>query len=115
VKILSIVTFDRTAPHPHEDPDTPQRMAALINEMRAKGVLLDTGGRAGEMLEMQITRKNGDLSVTDGPFAESKEIVGGYAVLDVKDRNEAIAWTDRFLSLLGSGKCYLHEVFAPPE
>lgn len=115
MKVLSIVTFDRSAPHPHESPDTPARMAALIAEMREKGVLLDTGGRANEMLEMQITRKNGGLAVTDGPFAETKEVVGGYALLEVKDRDDAIAWTDRFLSLLGSGTCYLHEVARPPE
>lgn len=115
MRILSIVTFDRQTPHPHEDSDTPARMAALIQEMREKGVLIDTGGRAGQMLEMRVSRKDGSLAVTDGPFAESKDIVGGYAVLEVEDRNEAIAWTDRFLSLLGSGTCYLHEVFQPPE
>jgi hypothetical protein len=115
VKVLSIVTLDRNAPHTHENPDTPARMAALIAEMRAKGVLLDTGGRANEMLEMQITRKDGGLTVTDGPFAETKEVVGGYALLDVKDRDDAIAWTDRFLSLLGTGTCYLHEVVQAPE
>jgi hypothetical protein len=115
VKFLSVVTFDRQGPNPHENPDTPARMGALIDEMRKKGVLLDTGGRAEEMLEMRITRKNGNVAVTDGPFTESKEIVGGYALLEVKDRDEAIAWTDRFLSLLGTGTCYLHEVSQPPE
>lgn len=115
MKVLSIVTFDRHGPQPHEDPDTPPRMEALIAEMREKGVLVDTGGRANEMLEMQITRKNGSIAVTDGPFTETKEIVGGYALLEVKDRNEAIAWTDRFLGILGTGTCYLHEVSRPPE
>ena len=86
MKFLSIVTFDRSGPHPHEIPGTPARLAAPIAEMREKGVLLDTGGRANDILEMQITRRNG-----------------------------AIAWTDRFLSLLGTGTCYLHEVSQPPE
>jgi hypothetical protein len=115
VKILSVLTFDANAPHPHEDPDCPDRMEGLVREMRAKGVLLDTGGRAGQMLEIKIARKNGKTSVTDGPFTEAKEVVGGYALLEVKDREEAVAWTHRFLDVLGSGTCYMHEVFTGPE
>jgi hypothetical protein len=82
--------------------------------MRAKGALVDTGGRDADMLELSIVRKNGKTTVTDGPFAESKEVVGGFALLEVKDRDDAIAWTNRFLDVLGSGKCYLHEVSSTP-
>lgn len=115
MRLLSVVTFDVGGAQPHNDPETPARMAQLIGEMRGKGVLVDTGGRDGEMFEMKIARKNGGISVTDGPFTEAKELVGGYAVLEVKDREEAIAWTQRFLDLLGTGTCYLHEVSPPPE
>jgi hypothetical protein len=55
------------------------------------------------------------VSVTDGPFTEAKELAGGYALLEVTGRDVAISWTDRFLSLLGTGTCYLHEVVQPPE
>jgi hypothetical protein len=82
--------------------------------MRAKGALIDTGGRDNEMLELSVARKNGRTTVTDGPFAESKEVVGGFALLDVKDRADAIAWTNRFLEVLGEGTCYLHEVSPTP-
>ena len=66
------------------------------------------------MLELSVARKNGQTSVTDGPFAESKEVVGGFALMDVKDRDDAIAWTKRFLDVLGTGTCYLHEVSPTP-
>lgn len=88
-------------------------MGALIAEMQSKGVLIDTGGRLPQGLQMSITRKNGTDTVTDGPFAESKEVVGGFALLNVADRAEAIEWTGRFLDLVGDAKCILHEVTSP--
>ena len=115
MKVLSILAFDPNGPNPQDDPDCPARMHELVTEMRAKGVLLDTGGRGGEMFEMKIARKNGSLDVTDGPFTESKEVVGGYALLNVKDRDDAIVWTDRFLGILGAGTCYVREVISGPE
>jgi hypothetical protein len=86
----------------------------VLFRSRAKGALVDTGGRDTDMLELSIGRKNGQTSVTDGPFAESKEVVGGFALMDVKDRDDAIAWTKRFLDVLGAGTCHLHEVSPTP-
>jgi hypothetical protein len=114
MKILSVLTIDRDNGHPPDDPTIPERMGRLIEETRAKGVLVDTGGRNTDMLELSIARKNGKITVTDGPFAESKEVVGGFALLEVKDRDDAIAWTSRLLDILGNAKCYLHEVSPTP-
>jgi hypothetical protein len=115
MRFISILTFDRNA-NPHEDPQTPARMEELVAELRADGTLIDTGGRDSDMLELAITRKNGRTTVTDGPFAESKEVVGGYALLEFKDRDVAIAVTNRFLEALGAdATCYLHEVSPVPE
>lgn len=114
MKVLSIMTLD---PERNGPPDQGEieRMERLIVEMRAKGVLLDTGGRPGDMLEFKVARKNGRSTVTDGPFAEAKEVVGGYALLEVKDYDDAIVWTDRFLDVTGDGvTCYVREVISPP-
>lgn len=113
MKILSVLTIEPADFEPQDDPTMPEQMGRLMEEMRAKGVLLDTGGRGPDMLEFSIERKNGKTTVTDGPFAESKEVVGGFALLEVKDRADAIAWTNRFLDL-GAGKCYLYEVSPTP-
>ncbi len=116
MRIMSILTFDRSGENPHETPGTIERMAGFVHEMRAKGALIDTGGRDSDMLELSLTYANGRTTVTDGPFSESKEVVGGYALLDVKDRDEAVAWTKRFLETLGANAtCYLHEVAPAPE
>jgi hypothetical protein len=116
VRFISVLTFDRSGPHPHEQPETVERMRPLVQSMHADGTLVDTGGRDSEMIEFRVTRKDGRNAVTDGPFAESKEVVGGYAVLEVKDRAHAAAVTNRFLETLGANAtCDLYEVFPPPE
>jgi hypothetical protein len=114
MKFISLLIVD-PATHPHASPETMERMAKLIEEMRAEGALIDTGGRSTDMMELSVARKNGHTVVTDGPFAETKEVVGGFALLDVKDRAGAVAWTNRFLDALGSdATCYLHEVMPAP-
>ena len=113
MKILSIMALDPNEVAP-PSPEEMEKMGRLIAEMRGKGVLLDTGGRPGDMLELKVTRKGAQSTVIDGPFAEAKEVIGGYAVLDVKDRADAIAWTNRFLEIIGNATCYVREVFSPP-
>lgn len=85
-------------------------MGALINEMRAAGVLVDTGGVMPTSVSMRIRREGENVSITDGPFTESKEVSGGFAVLNVASKEEAIAWTRRFLALTGDGVTELFEV-----
>lgn len=77
--------------------------------MDAIGRLGEEAGRAGVMVEMggllpsaagaRVSVKGGKVTVTDGPFSEAKEVVGGYAVFDVKSKEEAIEWTKRFMEL----------------
>jgi hypothetical protein len=115
MRFISILTLDSTKPPPHSDPELIERMAKLIGEMRAEGALVDTGGRSTDMLELSVARKDGRHTVTDGPFSESKEVVGGFALFEVKDRESAVAWTNRFLETLGAdATCHLHEVAPAP-
>ena len=109
MRILSVFTRNASEVQPPSQEDI-DRMGALIAEMRGKGVLVDTGGRMPDMLEFTVARKNGEVSVIDGPYAESKEVVGGYALLEVAGREDAIAWSKRFLDLVGDASCHLHEV-----
>ena len=59
--------------------------APYITELRGRGVLIDTGGRDNDMFEKIMSRRDGKTTATDGPFTEAKEIVGGYALMDVRD------------------------------
>ena len=114
MKILSIMTIPRASAEGMPGQEEIERMNAFIEEMRNKGVLVDTGGRSPEMFELIMSRDGTKTTTTDGPFSEAKEVVGGYALMDVKDEAEAIALTERFLAIIGTGSCHLHEVGPTP-
>jgi hypothetical protein len=81
--------------------------------MKRKGALIDTGGAMPGSLEMKVARKDGSYTITDGPFAEAKEVVGGFALFEVSGRDEVIAQKRQFLDLVGNATCHLHEVPSP--
>ncbi len=58
---------------------------------------------------------NGKVTITDGPFTESKELVASYALFQVNSMDEAILWTKRFLDVLGEGECELRPIFDPAD
>jgi hypothetical protein len=65
-------------------------------EMGAAGVLVALDGLTPPAtMSARITLQNGKMKVTDGPFTEAKEVIGGYYVIDVKSREEAIKWASR--------------------
>lgn len=113
MKFVSIFTYD---PSHATEPDAAQyaEMGRLIGEMRSAGVLVDTGGVNPTGVSMRVRRSNGQFATTDGPFAESKEVVGGFAVLEVASKEEAVSWTRRFLDSCGDGQCELIEVSPTP-
>ena len=112
MNILSISMIDPSLTAEPPSQEAIARMDELIAEFKSEGVLIETGGRWPGMLQLKVARKDGTTTVTDGPFTESKEVVGGFALLNVKDREQAIALTNRFLDLVGVGNatCFLHEV-----
>jgi len=72
-------------------------MGAFHEEMAKAGILVDGNGlkRSAEGWRIKYG-KDGKRSFVDGPFTESKELVAGYTIIDVKSREEALAWTKRF-------------------
>jgi hypothetical protein len=72
-------------------------MVGFHEEMSRAGVLVDGSGLRPSAAGWRIKYgKNGQKSFVDGPFAETKELVAGYTIIEVKSREEAIAWTKRF-------------------
>jgi hypothetical protein len=71
----------------------------LSEEMIKAGVLLDMGGLLPTSKGALINVRKGKLTVTDGPFSEAKEVIGGYAVLQCKSKEEAIERGRRFMQL----------------
>jgi len=92
---------DSSAPPTQEEMT---KMGALIGEMMQKGVLLMTDGLQHSKKGARVSVKNGTFTVTDGPFTETKELVAGFAIIEVPSKAEAIEWTKRFLSVVGDGE-----------
>ena len=74
-------------------------MAKLGDESFKEGTMIEIGGLLPSAAGVRVRLADGKLTVTDGPFVESKEVVGGYAVIEVKSKKEAIEQTMRFMEL----------------
>ena len=70
-------------------------MMKYNEELAKAGVLISLDGLHPLMMGARVTYKNGKTSVTDGPFVEAKEVVGGYWLIDVKSKEEAVEWAKR--------------------
>jgi hypothetical protein len=90
-----------TVPAGGPSEELTTEMGKLIDEMTKAGVLLDTGGLRPMQEATSVRLSGGKQTVLDGPFAEAKEVVGGYCVLQAKSRDEAVEWASRFLSVHG--------------
>jgi hypothetical protein len=95
------------------DPPDEQMMAdmgAFVTELSQAGVLLATGGLDQGS---RVTATDGQITVTDGPFTEAKEMIISFALLDVRSRDEAIELGKRFWQITRNGTGYIHQVFGP--
>jgi len=96
------------------DPSTMRAMGALVEEMTRAGVLQSTGGLAGTKAGARIYFKGKKHTVVDGPFAESKELVAGYAILDLPSKAAAIEWAVRFGDIVRVNEVEVRRVAEPP-
>jgi hypothetical protein len=91
-------------------PELYEEMGKFVEEATKAGVVVATGGIAPTSEGAIISLKNGEFSVLDGPFTEAKELVGGWALMECRDRDEAIEWSKRFLGVLGEGEVRVRPV-----
>jgi len=91
-----------------------------MGEAFASGLMIDGGGLMGDQTTT-FTLRSGALSQTDGPYAEAKEVVGGYAVLDVRSHEEAVEGARRMMQLHldhwpgWEGSCDVRRIEGPGE
>ena len=97
-------------------PPTPEQMAAIgaYTEKNIKaGIVVMTGGLVRPTRGIQLRCEAGKVSVTDGPFAESKELIDGFALVEVASREDAIKLASEFMQLAGDGTGEILQVFDP--
>src|SRR5215831_5691820 len=76
-------------------------MGKLVEEMTREGTLVQTAGLRPTAEGIRVRLRNGKLSTVDGPFAETKEVIGGFAILEAASIKEAVELTKRFLKIHG--------------
>lgn len=116
MRFLSMIRVDEsTGQAPSEQ--LMADMGRLIDELTRSGQLVSTAGLrpSAEGVRVRLHR-GGTLSMTDGPFTETKEVIGGYAVLEAPSMEEAVALTRRFLQVHGTDwevECEVRQLDGP--
>jgi hypothetical protein len=111
MKFMMIFESNPSAPPP--TPETLAKLGAYTQRMLASGTVVLTGGLVRPSRGIQIKNEGGKVTVTDGPFAESKELIDGFAVVEAKNKEEAIALSTEFMLIVGDGKGEILPMFDP--
>jgi hypothetical protein len=91
-------------------------MGKLVEDAMKEGWLLSTEGVSFGAKGVRVHKSaGGKATVTDGPFSEAKEVIGGYAVLKASSREEIVKHTKRFLEVAGQGTCEIYPLYEMPE
>jgi hypothetical protein len=115
MRFLSMIRVDETTgQQPSEQLMTD--MGKLLDEMTRSGKLISTAGLRPTSEGVRVRLRNGKLSRTDGPFTETKEVIGGYAILEAESMEEAAELTERFLEIHGDAwdiECEVRQLDGP--
>ena len=98
-------------------PPSPEEMAKvgrLIEEMARAGVLPATDGLAPSSKGARVRIDGGTFTVVDGPFAETKELISGYAIVNATSKEHAIELAKRFLEVMGEGESEIRLMHEAP-
>jgi hypothetical protein len=129
MKYLAMIIMDRNGEDCRNyergtptDPKFEAAMGGLIEDLTRRGVLLETAGLLPYAHGARVRAEGGKLTVTDGPFIESKEVIGGYAMLRTKSKEEAVelgrAFMQLHLDVLGpsyEGMLEIRQMFDPAD
>src|SRR5579859_2866882 len=108
-----LLTYEQ---NPSLPPPTPEKMAAIgaySQKMMQSGVVLMTGGLVRPSRGIHVECEKGKARVVDGPFTETKELIDGFALVEVNSKEEAVRLASEFMELAGDGKGEILQVFDP--
>ena len=109
MRFLSVYkTVEKGVPPTQEEMD---RMGKLIEEGFKSGYLLAVDGCLPTASGARVRLSNGKVTVTDGPFAETKEQIGGLAIIKADSKQHAIELVQHFLGVAGDGECELRQLY----
>jgi hypothetical protein len=115
MRYLLVHRLDESKPDAfNPSPELISRMGTLMGEMNQAGVLLAAEGVLPSSKGARVRYSGGKRTVTDGPFTEAKEVIGGFAMLQVRSIDEAIEWASRFGELLGDVEVEIRQIAEEP-
>ena len=94
-------------------PELMDEMGKFIEDATKAGVVVATGALQPKGTRLRLS--GGKFTVTDGPFIELKELLAGFAVIEVKSLDEAIEWSKRFRKIVGDGESEIVQLFGPAD
>jgi hypothetical protein len=109
MRFLSIYKTTETGAFP--TPEEMANMGKLIEEGTKAGFLIAVEGCMPSATGSRVRLSAGKVTVTDGPFTESKEVLGGLALLQAQSKAEAVELVKQFLQVAGDGECELRQLF----
>ena len=109
MRFLSIYKSVERATPPTQEEMTS--MGKLVEEGMKAGWLLATEGCLPSKLGARVRKSSGKIGVTDGPFTEATEVVGGFAILKANSKEEAVELAKVFLKAVGDGECELRQLY----
>ena len=109
MKFLSIYKTVETGALP--TPEEMARIGKLVEDGMKAGFLLAVEGCMPSATGARVRLSLGKLTVTDGPFIESKEVIGGLAILQADSKEAAVELAKQFLHAAGDGECELRQLF----
>jgi hypothetical protein len=95
------------------DPATLERVGKLIQESLEQKIFVSGEGLRPTSQRMHLSYENGKRTITNGPFAQAKELIGGFALLKVSSREEGLSWLDKFAAVVGDVELFLGTVVEP--
>ncbi len=96
MRFMSFVTSAHSGP---PTPELIEQMNKLANREIKAGRMIDMGGLMPIATGARVSIANGEISVIDGPFVEAKEVIGGYAIFEFQNKEEALASAVEFMQL----------------
>jgi len=104
-----------TSKHNHHTPEKAAAIDKLVADNVKAGILLDTGAILGLGTGGLGKLEDGKFMMSDGPFPETKELIVGYAIVQVRDRAEAVEHARRFMMIAGDGECEIRQLMGPSD
>ena len=120
MRFMTFVKFDESMPFGPPTPELFEAMNRFATEGAVDGTLVEQGGLGSSEQGAIVSLADGSITTHDGPFTEAKELIGGYAVIEVRSKDEAIELARRLLQIHldnwpgWEGSCEVRQLFVNP-